>query len=325
MRGRRAAVITVDPARRLKDALGIDEISGDPHTVDAGEASFDALALDTKRTFDDLVERFSPSPDVAARILGNRLYRELSNEFSGSAEYMAMEKLHELADHGRYQTLVVDTPPGAHVRDLLAAPSRLANLLASRAVGLLQAPASLLASEGSRLGRATVGTLLHLLQRWTGLDLLTDLADFASGFEHLAEGFGQRAAEVDRLLHARHTAFVLVTTLEPHAVAAAIGFHRELREERFRMAGVIANRLLSFPHLQNPEQAVAQWPPPLQRKLLQNYADLRQLARRDQRAMRRLHSATRLPLIAAIPAVVEPPTSLPALSRFTALLAAPRP
>jgi anion-transporting ArsA/GET3 family ATPase len=320
-RGRRAAVITVDPARRLKDALGVDEISGEPHSVAVAGACFDALALDTKRTFDGIIERFAPSAEIAARILNNRLYQELSNEFSGSAEYMAMEKLYELTGNRRYQTLVVDTPPGAHMHDLLAAPSRLANLLASRAVGLLQAPASLLSAEGSRLGRGTLGLLLRVLRRWTGLDLLTDLADFASAFEHLAEGFGERAAEVDRLLHSRRTAFVLVTTLEPHAVATAIDFHRELREERFPIAGVIANRLFAFPRLRDAKNAVGRWPPALRRKLLQNYAELHELAQRDRRAMRQLHERTALPLIAAIPAVAEPPTSLPALSRFTALLA----
>src|SRR5438477_372103 len=134
-------------------ALGLDGLSIEPRRVVVDSSThFDALALDAKRTFDALIERFAPSPAVAQRIQANRLYQELSDGLAGSAEYMAMEKLHELLHAHRYQTLVVDTPPSAHVRDLLAAPNRLTNLLASRAINLLQAPANLL-SGTSAVGR----------------------------------------------------------------------------------------------------------------------------------------------------------------------------
>src|SRR6476661_4616754 len=113
LRGRTTAVITVDPSRRLKDALGVDALSGEPHPVpiEAGAAPLDALALDTKRTFDRLIARVAPSPVIAERILANRLYQELSSELGGSTEYMAMETLHELLQEPRYELIIVDTPP----------------------------------------------------------------------------------------------------------------------------------------------------------------------------------------------------------------------
>ncbi len=318
---RRCAVITVDPARRLKDALGLDGLSVDPQRVEVdATAHFDALALDTKRTFDALVQRFAPSAPAAQRILANRLYQELSNGLAGSAEYMAMEKLHELVHLHRYQLLIVDTPPSAHVRELLAAPNRLTNLLASRAVSVLQAPARLISGADSALGRLTLSALLKALRRWTGMDLLQDLADFVSGFEHMIEGFSRRAEEVSRLLRAPSTAFVLVTTPEPHTVETTIGFHHEMTESGFPVAGIIANRVLAFPRLPDPDAATAGWEEPLRRKLLRNYAELHELSRRDQRALRHLYDATQAPLLAAIPAVSDAPTSLEGLQRFARLL-----
>jgi anion-transporting ArsA/GET3 family ATPase len=318
--GRRAAVITVDPARRLKDALGLEGLSVDPHrvTIDA-TAHFDALALDTKRAFDNLVQRFAPSPEAAERILANRLYQEISSELAGSAEYMAMEKLHELVHHHRYQLVIVDTPPSAHARDLLAAPNRLVNLLASRAVSILQAPASLL-SGSSAAGRLTLSALLKALQRWTGFDLLQDLADFLSGFENMIEGFSLRAEEVNRMLRSATTAFVLVTTPEPHTVDTTIEFHRELKTAGFTVAGIIANRVLAFPRLSDPEGAAIAWEEPLRGKLLRNYAELNELSRRDRRALKHLHAETQAPLLAAVPAVTDAPTSLAGLARFARLL-----
>jgi anion-transporting ArsA/GET3 family ATPase len=318
---RRTAVITVDPARRLKDALGLDGLSTDPHRVTVHDSlQFDALALDAKRTFDAIVERFAPSPAVAQRIQANRLYQELSDGLAGSAEYMAMEKLHELIHVHRYQTLIVDTPPSAHARDLLAAPSRLTNLLASRAVSLLQAPGTLLSGTPSRAARVGLSALLTVLERWTGLELLHDLSDFVTGFEDMIEGFTQRADEVEALLHAPSTAFVLVTTPEPHTIETTIAFHRELTAGGFPVAGIIANRVLAFPRFDDPAALLAAWDEPLRSKLLLNYAELRELSRRDRRALRRLHDETGALLLAAVPAVTDAPTSLAGLEAFAGRL-----
>src|SRR4029079_9545045 len=210
------AVITVDPSRRLKDALGVDALSGDPQPVpiEPGAAPLDALALDTKRTFDRLIARAAPSPVVAERILANRLYQELSSELGGSTEYMAMEELHELLETGRYDLIVVDTPPSADLRDLLTAPLRMTELLASQAVDFLKAPASIITGNEPGLMRMTLAAVLRGLERWTGGTLLHELADFVGGFEHLVEVFRARAGAIAAALRADDTRFAIITTAD---------------------------------------------------------------------------------------------------------------
>src|SRR5262249_6840647 len=159
-----------------------------------------AMALDTKRTFDQLIARVAPSPQVAERIFANRLYQEISCELGGSTEYMAMEKLHELLELERYELIVVDTPPSGDVRELLAAPGRMTELLVSQAVDFLKAPASIITGSESSLMRVTLAAVLKALERWTGMTLLRELSDFVAGFEHLIEGFRARAHAIDRAL-----------------------------------------------------------------------------------------------------------------------------
>jgi anion-transporting ArsA/GET3 family ATPase len=321
--GRRAAVITVDPARRLKDTLGLRTLTGDPQRVRVNRVTeFEALALDTKRIFDALVERFAPSPEVAARVRANRLYHELSNELAGSAEYMAMEKLHELLEQASYQFLVVDTPPSTHARDLLAAPNRLSNLLASRAVSVLKAPSSLLTGRRSRIGRAALSALLRALQRWSGLDLLADLSDFVGGFEDMLDGFRQRATDINRILRAPTTAFVLVTTLDSHTIETTVALSKELTGSGFPVAGVIANRLVSFTAPNGLDASLRGWAEPLRSKLRANYLDLAKLSERDRLAIGRLKAETGLSLLGAVPATTSPPASLAGLRWFAKALSA---
>jgi anion-transporting ArsA/GET3 family ATPase len=316
---RNTAVITVDPARRLKDSLGLDYLPSEPHRIPLDDDTiFDALLLDAKHTFDALVARFSPSSEIADRIFANRLYQELSSEIGGSTEYMAMEKLHELLHQDLYDLIVVDTPPSAHARDLLRAPLRISELLATGAIRILKAPASILAGSESGIARATLTAVLKALQRWTGVNLLQDLSDFAANFEHLAAGFHSRAAEVDRELRRRTTSFVLITTPEPNTVEATIDFHRELRENRFPVAGIIANRVHKFRPLRGNESAPL--PDSLRKKLIANYREYSAISARDARALKRLQRETGSPLLSALPVLPDPPVSFEGLRRFARLL-----
>jgi len=161
-----------------------------------------------------------------------------------------------------------------------------------------------------------LSALLNTLERWTGAELLHDVSEFVAGFEHMIEGFQSRAEEVTRLLHDRQTAFVLVTAPEPHTIETTIRFHQELTEGGFPVAGVVANRLLALPRLQDVPAHLTHWREPLRGKLERNYEDLRAVARRHRAALQRLHDETHAPLLAAVPAVVEAPTTLPGLERF---------
>jgi len=320
LRRQRTAVITVDPARRLKDALGLRTLSTQPTRImlENGSGTLEALALDTKRTFDALIARVAPSEEVAKRIFANRLYQELSNEFGGSTEYMAMEKLHELLDQDAYELIVVDTPPSAHARDLITAPVRLIELLASSAVRFLKAPAAMLSGMETGFARMTLNGLFKVLQRWTGFNVLEDLSDFAANFEHLEAGFRSRAAEVAEALRQSSTSFVLISTPEPDTVATTLEFYEELRKEGLPIAGVIANRVYSFPPL--GRSAGQGYPESLRKKLLTNYADFAALSARDEQALTRLQSEIDAPVLATLPVLEEPPASFPALRRFAELL-----
>jgi anion-transporting ArsA/GET3 family ATPase len=321
LRRRSVAVITVDPARRLKDALGLADLSIQPQrlTLPNGAGSLDALALDTKRTFDALIARVAPNPEIARRIFANHLYQQLSNELGGSTEYMAMEKLHELLHQGTYDLVVVDTPPSAHARDLLKAPLRLIELLASNAVRFLKTPSEMLSGNEAGLARMTLNAIFKALQRWTGFNALADVSDFATNFEGLVSGFHARAAEVDHALREPTTSFVLVTTPEPDTINTTMEFHQELGQEGFPVAGVIANRVYDFPPVQTlPKPS---YPEPLRHKLLSNYDDFAALAERDRRALARLQRETAIPLLARLPVFEEPPGSLASLRRFADLLA----
>jgi len=317
---RRTAVITVDPARRLKDSLGLTDLSGQPRRLrlPGTRAAVDALELDTKHTFDALIARVAPSEEIARRILTNRLYQELSNGLGGSAEYMAMEKLHELLSADAYQLVVVDTPPGARARDLLSAPVRLSALLASSAVTILKAPASILSGPEAGLTRTTLRVILRALERWTGVQVLADLSSFAGDFEHLVDGFRSRAGDIERALREPSASFILVTTPEPETVDATIELHRDLREARFPVAGIVANRVHRFPDL--PDDAGKRMPKSLLPKLLANYADFAALSRRDRVELARLADRTALPLLAVLPVLERPPSSIQGLLYFAALL-----
>lgn len=320
-RGRRTAVITVDPARRLKDALGLDALVHEPRAVPLGDgaARLDALALDTKRTFDRLIERVAPSRAAAQRIFDNRLYQELSSELGGSSEYMAMEKLHELLGLGHYDLVVVDTPPSADARDLLGAPLRLTELLASQALQFLRAPASIFTgSTESGLALATLRAVLRALERWTGMGLLGEVADFAGSFEQLLDGFRGRATAIAAALRAPDTSFTIVTTPEPNTVAATLAFDAELATAGYPVAGVIANRVHHFPPL---SAAAGAWAPAALRATLRaNYADFAALGARDDGALAVLAAAAHTPLLAALPALETPPASLAALVAVAAQL-----
>lgn len=304
--GRRCGLITVDPARRLRSALGLDQLSSVPTRIDlAGGGELHAMALDTKGVFDDLVARAAPSPQVAARILANPLYRELSNELGGSTEYMAMEQLHKLVLGGEFELVVVDTPPSAHARDLLGAPARIAALVDSGAARVLRAPTSIL--RGNAVADATLSAVLRLLERWIGRGLVRNLSDFATAFEPLLGGFRERADQVQDLLRDRQTAVVLVTTAEEAAVRTTAELAADLGDNGLAAAGVIANRI-TVVRPPAPRSRL-RCPAALRAKLQANYDDYAQRSSRDAAALAEV-AARIAPVLAVIPRLEEPVSSL---------------
>jgi anion-transporting ArsA/GET3 family ATPase len=247
-RGKRVAVVTIDPARRLANSLGLQDLDNEPRLVDparfAGHGiemrgELWAMMLDAKRTFDELIERLAPDPEARDEVLQNRIYQQLSGAVAGSQEFTAVAKLYELDRSGRFDVIVLDTPPSRNALDFLDAPDRLTHFFEGRALRVFLAPTGLAARV---MGRST-GVVFGLLKRLTGVDLLEDLGVFFRALGGLIEGFRERAEGVKQLLGDPATTFLVITSPEREPVEEAIFFRGKLNDARMPFGGLIVNRV----------------------------------------------------------------------------------
>jgi anion-transporting ArsA/GET3 family ATPase len=254
--GKRTLVLTIDPARRLADALGIGPLDHMPREIPAEllavggvevSGSLSAMMLDTKRTFDELVERYAPDEEVIAQILANPIYQNLTDALAGSREYSAMEKLFQLHTEGKYDLIVVDTPPASHALNFLDAPRRLTGFLDSQMLRLLFRPAIAMGRTGFRLFRFGSNTVLHAMERITGMEFLRMVSEFLLVFESLWEGFASRAREIEALLRDPACGFVLVVGPDPVQARRAEEFWGRLEQEQIHLVGVALNRVRTWP------------------------------------------------------------------------------
>ena len=247
--GRKVVVLTIDPARRLAQSLGLTELDNTPRPVagaGAGGGSLDAMMLDMKRTFDEVVEQHA-TPEKAAQILANPFYQAVSSSFAGTQEYMAMEKLGQLraeADRtGRWDLVVVDTPPSRSALDFLDAPKRLGSFLDGRFIRLLTAPAKAGGRAGFKVFSVGVQVATSTMSRLLGGQLLQDVQTFVAALDTMFGGFRERADQTYALLKAAETAFVVVATPERDALREASYFAGRLDEEQMPLAGLVVNRV----------------------------------------------------------------------------------
>jgi anion-transporting ArsA/GET3 family ATPase len=312
-RGKKVAVLTIDPAKRLANSLGLPELGNEETLVDPRrftEAGVEmrgelwAMMLDAKRTFDDLVERHAPDEQTRDRILQNRIYQEISNAMAGSQEYMAMEKVYELHQEARYDLLVLDTPPTRHALDFIEAPERMTRFIEGKSLQFFMRPGRF----GMKLLGRSGGILFSALKRITGIDLLQDLSEFFQSFGGMAEGFSERAQRVKELLGDRRTTFLLVTAPERDPIDEAIYFWRRLKEAKLPFGGAVVNKVHPD-YLQVAEEAgsdtaseaLDRLVPELERsldgtpgaaelakKVAENFENYRMLAERDRENMRLL-------------------------------------
>ena len=324
-RGRRTAVLTVDPAERLKDALGLGTLHAEPRRVPLGGAAhLDALLLDVKRTFDELVVGLAATPEQARRVLDNRLYQNLSSSLAGTAEYMAVERVYRLAEEGGYDLLVVDTPPARHAVDFLDAPRRLLALLDSRAFAILKDPTTILPAAGSRLAHLLLSGVLRGLERFTGIALVREIGEFVAAIDELTAALHRRVRDVARLLRDPATALLLVTAPEPRLVTETETLAGALRAIDLAITGIIVNRALPRelrPSAGTPPlEGVA---PGLARRLRQGYEDLCTLAARQEATLAPLIAGAGAPVVAEVPLLAGDPASLADLAVIAAHLFPP--
>ena len=303
-RGRSVAVVTIDPAKRLADALGLDALGNQPTKVASERfaaagmplrGELWAMTLDAKQTFDDLITTLAPDERTRAEILDNRIYQQLSGAIAGSQEFTAVAKVHELNTSGQFDVLVLDTPPSRNALDFLDAPDRLMAFFEGRALRLFLTPTGLAARA---LGRGS-GFVASALGRLTGVDLIEDLTVFFRALSGLIDGFRERADGVRALLASDETTFLIVTSPEREPAAEALFFHRKLLESGLPFGGLIVNRVhaLAGDPSERPDPAhVARDLEPelgarLAAKVARTYAEAVLLAERDAAAIEDLEAA----------------------------------
>jgi anion-transporting ArsA/GET3 family ATPase len=256
MDGKRVLVLTIDPARRLANSLGLTALGNretriDPKMFDAAglhpRGELWAMMLDLKLTWDELVLKQSASREQADAILQNRIYQTLSTAMAGSLEYMAMEKVYEVASSGRFDVVVLDTPPTSNALDFLHAADRILDVLDNNAMRIVLGPMLKASKVGFRLLAVPSSLVLKTLARFTGAEFLKDLAAFMLAFEGMFEGFKDRAARVNKLMRSADAAFVLVTSPTPLTIQEALFFHGALQEDGVATSAVVVNRVQRDP------------------------------------------------------------------------------
>ncbi len=335
-RGRRVVVLTIDPARRLAQSMGIEELDNTPRPVAGLElgsgGGLDAMMLDMKRTFDEVVEG-QASPEKARQILENPFYIALSSSFAGTQEYMAMEKLGQIhADarrDGTYDLIVVDTPPSRSALDFLDAPERLSSFLDGRFIKLLLAPAR----GPARLMTAGFSVVTNALTKILGAQVLRDMQTFVSAFDTLFGGFRARAQKTFELLQADGTAFLVVAAPEPDALREAAYFVERLSEDDMPLAGLVVNRASPPPQGDvSAEEAMAAAArlrrddaESLTAGLLRLHADRVRMVERESRLRDRFEAAHPQVPTVTVPALAGDVHDLDGLRQVGTLLAGERP
>ena len=311
--GQRALVLTIDPAKRLANSLGVDELDNEPRALDlslferlghAARGTLHAMMLDMKASFDEVVRRHSPSEAAARRIMDNKLYHYFSTSLAGTQEYAAAERLYAIDERGDFDLIVLDTPPTSHALDFLEAPTRLADAVSSRAMQFLYRPA-----KSSLLGVGT-GYVVKTLSKFTGSEMLTELGGFLNAFSSLFQGLQERANKVSALLTGPDSTFVVITSPRPSNVDEALYFYDQLGKSSSRVGAIVANRVHPRwvdPALETstPNQVAAllgESAPGgigFARKLQENAAELGALAELDARSIRRIRGGVpdRVPIM----------------------------
>jgi anion-transporting ArsA/GET3 family ATPase len=322
-RGMKTIVVTIDPAKRLANSLGLAKLSNKPKKIPPSRfksaglepAPLEAMMLDTKTTFDELVYRNARDRERAERIINNRFYQAISGALSGTNEYMAMEKLYELDSEGNYDVIVIDTPPARNALDFLEAPKRLTSFLDDRLLKWFLVPAISGGRGVFRVVNFAAVTFLKAVQRVIGTQVVKDTAEFLANFEGMYEGFKQRAQSVFELLRQETTAFLVVTAPTALSVDEAVFFASTLNDYGLPFKGLIVNRI--HPRFESNGADVGDPVIDLVRSLA---AEFRQVAAREERSLEQLRGEISENQWARIPYLDEEVVDLVALRKVASYI-----
>lgn len=328
-RGYDTVVVTIDPARRLADALGLSSLTNEPAEIDRtiwdpdGIAShsgrLSALMLDVKHTFDGLVRRYSDTDEQATRILDNRVYTNLASALSGTQEYMAAEKLYELHESQRFDLIVIDTPPSRHALDFLNAPDRLLRLLDNRLFRVLMGSTR----TGLKVARSALHRLFRTVARAAGPEVIDDVVLFLQAFEGMEEGFRARSEQVMALVEDPSTRFVVVTTPRQEAIVEAEYFAAHLADDGHPVAALVVNRVhpeFGGPNITEARAFAARVRGTALSHHLENLADFAQVAASERTLVAEVAQRVRAPATASVPFLPTDVHDITALRRVAAAL-----
>ncbi len=284
--GKKAIVLTIDPAKRLATALGLDSLDYQPRKIPLSnaEGSLYAMMLDTKRTFDRLIEKYTKNPEARQAIFKNALYQNLSNMITGSQEYMAMEKLYELAQEETYDVLILDTPPTRHALDFLDAPRKMMRLTENSLLKWFLKPGFFSGRLGMGIIEKGAEKILSAFDRLAGVGFLKDLSEMLILMRSLLGGFQERAKAVEELLRKKDVGFLLITSPASVAVQDSFYFYRKIQESELPFLGFVVNRV----HRSGGSRQVGSLhslSSELQHKLRDYLKEYERLAVRDEKAV----------------------------------------
>lgn len=332
MQGRKVCVLTIDPARRLADAMGISQLDDRERrmTLPAGArrgGELWALMLDPKRAFDRLVIETAPDPQAQERVLENRIYQQVSQSTAGVQEYMALERLYEIDRTGKYDLIVVDTPPAAHARELLESPHRMLGFLEGRSLRWFLKPGMKMGRAGLRALGGPSGAIMSLLTRITGTELLRDTTEFFESMEGMYDHIRERIKIVDRMFADERTGFVMVTSPEQSSIDEAVDFWSLIVERDFGFVGSVVNRI--EPPMEHPIPSMsslitdAHIDQPLARRVRAAQADHLILAERDSHRRSELAERTDNSTVWSIPRLPHVVADIGGLARLSTWLSEP--
>jgi anion-transporting ArsA/GET3 family ATPase len=310
--GYKTIVLTIDPAKRLANSLGLKHLGDTPQRIELPRSlktrgELDAMMLDTKRTFDRIVEKYSPTRATAEKIFANKVYQHLSQMLAGSQEYMAMERLYEIWQQNSYERIIIDTPPMQNAVEFLEAPKRMNDMISNSMLHLLLKPSMALGKRGLKLFERGSQQILKIFDRIIGFAFLQDISEMLIAFQDLIGGFQSRANDVKKLLGSTQTRFVAVCTTHAHSVAETKYFKERLAEDGYSLFAVLANRVHAGPALSEMQMEHDQ------KKLLQtfsradseiligNYNHHLPLIKRDEHRLKRLADIAGTAPITALP------------------------
>lgn len=341
MEGKRTLVMTIDPAKRLADALGVRALGNDERPVDlsalakngqAPKGELYALMLDPKKTFDDMVRKFSPSEETTDRIFSNRLYQQITSTLAGMYEYTAIEKVYEVHQSRRYELIIVDTPPTKHAIEFLEAPNRLVEFFQSGVVRWFLRPYVSIGKLGFKIVERGADVLFKIFEAITGFSIVRDVSDFFLALQDIWEGLAFRAEKARELIESGSTSFVLVTSPHVQNIKEIVFYHEKLKENRVPFGGFIVNRF-HFPYLPKSKRGaqfdaaekairenMSKSSQPKYLRLLENLRAIEELSEYDQRGVDLLQEKVARAAITRVPALAGDVYSLPALRQVGAHL-----